>query len=167
VIERNPLGEPRRRRLTKQLSVSVEAELVCPRDCLFDQIPGRVREELGEAAVVDFRANRYECEERRLVLFPLRYVSTQISGAEQVAPNRLVDGVYSLKGVRHGGLLSLCGERNGSRAAERLPEPCEHDEARVNPDAIKAASAERGKPVLVLEPAELALNGSAALYSVL
>jgi hypothetical protein len=42
---------------------------------------------------------------------------------------------------------------------ERLSEPCEHHEVSVNPHPINAPSPKGCKPVLVLQPAELALDG--------
>ena len=49
-------------------------------------------------------------------------------------------------------------ERYGSCSGESLREPGEHREVGVKLDAGEAANAERSKPVLVLQAAELALD---------
>jgi len=48
--------------------------------------------------------------------------------------------------------------RHGSRSTERLRQPCEHHKVGVKCDPLDASDAKRRKPVLVLEPPELALD---------
>lgn len=49
-----------------------------------------------------------------------------------------------------------------SRSVEREGEPGEHDEIGLKSDAGEAANVERSKGVIVLQAAELALDGNAA-----
>ena len=59
-------------------------------------------------------------------------------------------------------MTPLYGERYGSGAAERLREPREHREVGVKLDALNAPDAERREAVVVLQAAELALDGGAS-----
>jgi hypothetical protein len=52
-------------------------------------------------------------------------------------------------------------ERNSPYPGERLPQAGNHHQVGVKPDACEAARAERCQPVLVFQPAELALYGGA------
>jgi hypothetical protein len=62
------------------------------------------------------------------------------------------------------GWRSLRGERKDSRSrtTERPPETPDEGEVSVKTNATQAARAERRQPVLVLQSAELALDGGAA-----
>ena len=57
---------------------------------------------------------------------------------------------------------SLSRERNGPRSGKSLRESSEHHEVSVERDPLKPTNAKWGKPVLVLEPTELALDSGAA-----
>jgi hypothetical protein len=57
-------------------------------------------------------------------------------------------------------------EWNGSRPCERLRERGEDTEIGVKRDLLDATDAERLQPVLVLEPAERTLHGSASTVKV-
>lgn len=59
-------------------------------------------------------------------------------------------------------MTGLRRKRYGSRSGERLAEPGEHDEVGVQDDALQATYTQRGEAVVVLQPAELALNSGAA-----
>ena len=56
----------------------------------------------------------------------------------------------------------LCRKRDCLNATESLGEPREHHEVGVKPDALDAPNAERSEAVVVLQAAELALDGGAA-----
>src|SRR5947208_1416478 len=59
-------------------------------------------------------------------------------------------------------LARLRRERHSPRPTERLRQPSEHCQVGVECDPLKTADAKRRKPVLILEPAELPLDGCAA-----
>ena len=57
------------------------------------------------------------------------------------------------------------GERNSARSTQRLPEPREDHEVGVQADALDPTDTEERESVLVLQPAELALNRRATMRS--
>ena len=61
---------------------------------------------------------------------------------------------------------ALRSKRNGSRSVERLRQSCQHRQISVQLDARESANAERREAVLVLQPSELALDGSALVVQV-
>jgi hypothetical protein len=67
------------------------------------------------------------------------------------------------------GWRSLRGERKDSRprTTERLPEPPDEHEVSVKTNATQAARTKRRQRVLVLQAAELALDGGAATIEAL
>jgi len=58
------------------------------------------------------------------------------------------------------GKQSLSGERHDSHASECLRQPRQHREVSVKLNASESANAKRCQPVLMLQPAELALDSS-------
>src|SRR5207245_6884158 len=56
--------------------------------------------------------------------------------------------------------LGLRRQRNRPRAAESEREPSEHHEVSVESDALQSADPKRSQSVLMLQPPELALDGS-------
>lgn len=63
-------------------------------------------------------------------------------------------------------VVDLGRERNGPRPTERLREPREHRQVGVKRDPFQATDAERRELVLVLQPAELALDSATASVEV-